>query len=216
MKYFVLIIFLFNTVVTQANPLCQQLFTDFKMTQIIPMKSQYIGEDKGLFFDPQTKKPWGVKYFTPQELAPYKLHIQNNKLMDYKNNLVSTAFEDKEGWDFKEGLIVLTTDYKLYFSPIEERGRLHHSSLTAGKEVLFAGMLALDHGDIYYLSDRSGHYKPNAKSVMEFINYLESLGLNLNNMKISGYATENLFDKYSMNYNEWKRGLEKHSYLFMD
>ena len=50
--------------------------------------------------------------------------------------------------------------------------RFNHSSYCAGKEVLCAGTLACHQGRLLYISNLSGHYKPNAASVRQVLQIL--------------------------------------------
>lgn len=167
------------------------------------MGTKYVGEHEGRYLDPLTKKPWNVKYFTREERLQFFLHPVQGKLVNSKNEPVSSEF-DPESITFEKGLVVLTKNYELYLMPYEQRGRFHHSSLSSGKDVLFAGEMSLHRGQVRDVSDRSGHYKPNPRALAEFIRYLEYLGLDLRDMKVSGHAVE-MMKRYSLSYTEWKQ-----------
>lgn len=207
MKFLLIFALLFNPLVVYSKSLqCAQLF-GFQMSQVLPMSAKYVGEHEGRYIDPLTKKPWNVKYFTREERQQFFLHAVGGKLVNFKNEPVSSEF-DPESITFEKGLVVLTKKYELYLMPYEQRGRFHHSSLSSGKDVLFAGEMSLHRGQVRDVSDRSGHYKPNPQALVEFIHYLEYLGLDLRNMKVSGHAVE-LMKRYSLSYNEWKNLTEQ-------
>ena len=62
----------------------------------------------------------------------------------------------------------------LYSKPFKATGhlRFNHSSYCAGKEVICAGTICCREGKLVYVSNMSGHYKPNWKSVLTFLRIL--------------------------------------------
>lgn len=198
----ILILLLKPLVVYSKAAQCVHLF-DFRMSQVFTMDSKYLGENEGKYIDPVTRKPWNVKYFTFEERQQFRLKSSSGKLVDTKNEPVSSEF-DPESITFETGLVVLTKNYELYLMPYEQRGRFHHSSLSGGKDVLFAGEMSLYRGHVRNISDRSGHYKPNSRALADFIHYLEYLGLDLRDLKISGEAVEKM-GRYSLSYSDWKK-----------
>lgn len=204
MKNFFLVLILFGSTITAQADIksCRQLFPT-KLTQVFHIQAAYVGENTGAYIDPIYEKPWNVVYFSKHEREQYKLQPYKKLFFDAKNEPISTEF-DPESMHNEQGLVVLTRNYELFFMPFEQRGKFHHSSLAAGKEVLFAGTMSFHKGVIRDLTADSGHYKPNAKALTEFIEYLEYLDVDLSQLKISGVVAHKATGQYSMSLKEWK------------
>lgn len=182
---------------------CTDLFSSH-FSQQLSMLKKYEGEHLGLYYDKTTHQYWHVKYFNETEKAEFKISIANKILLDSTGRKASSPFDSETG-QFKEGLIILDTEQNIYLLPYEQRGIFHHSSLSHGQNVFFAGTVSFSNGHILTISDLSGHYKPKYQSLVEFIRFLEDHGLNLRQTKISGY---NIFEKtgqYSISYFDWKK-----------
>ena len=202
--YFIIFsIFMFGfTAKTLGQEQCLSLF--ISNLTLLQMQSQYIGEDQGLYFDKITRKHWKVKYFSPAEKRKYQLIINNKRLTDLNKNKYSSEFDFKTGL-FTDGLVILDLEQNIYLLPFEERGLYHHSSLSNGQNVFFAGTMTVSDGLVISISDLSGHYKPNISALQQFIHYLESSGLDLRYANISGYNVLKKFKQHSMTYKEWKK-----------
>jgi len=166
------------------------------------MQPQYIGENQGLYYDKTTHRYWNVHYFNDADLNRLTLKIKNSFVLDYKNEKYSTDFDPETG-SYKEALVVLTADKKLLVLPYEARGVYHHSSLSRGKAILFAGTITIANGQIVGLSDLSGHYKPNAESLKNFMTFLVSHKLNLKNLVISGVNVYQQTQQHSLSFAEY-------------
>jgi hypothetical protein len=63
--------------------------------------------------------------------------------------------------------------------------RFNHSSYCAGKEILCAGTLACDNGRLVYVSNLSGHYKPDASALSLALIVLGEEGVDLDNVAVN-------------------------------
>lgn len=74
----------------------------------------------------------------------------------------------------------------LYSKPFKatQNLRFNHSSYCAGKEVICAGTICCREGRPVYLSNMSGHYKPNWRSVVELLRILAEEGVDLNDTMV--------------------------------
>lgn len=192
--------FLFVSSLSQAqSSQCHAVFLSIPAQRLplISMDSRYVGEDKGLYVDPVTKKPWQVKYFTESERQNYELVIKDKLLWGRDGKKAESEF-DPEGMSFENSLLVIDRDHRIFALPFEERGKFHHSSLSAGEEVLFAGTIAFAGGRVREISDRSGHYKPTAQQVLLVLKDLQRRGLDLSGMKLSGHVAQELGNTYVM------------------
>lgn len=70
-------------------------------------------------------------------------------------------------------------------------GQINHSSFTAGKEIILAGTIAWDsNGFLLYVSNLSGHYKPNRAQLQWYLAMLVEEGVDMTNVCI-GAIKEN-------------------------
>lgn len=170
-----------------AQQTCESVFSIFSTrgVPLIAMDSRYRGEEHGLYVDPVTKVPWKVKYFTATELRSFEL-IPKGKLLWTSAGKKAESEFDAESMSFESSLVVIDRDHRIFALPFEERGRFHHSSLSAGQEVVFAGTMALSGGRIRELSDASGHYKPSVDQTLRVLKEFQRMGLDLSSMKLSG------------------------------
>lgn len=206
MSIFLTLVF-FNQI-TLANKLsCDYIFnTTDNSAFLIPMQSQYTGEDQGYYFDKTTRRYWNVHYFNETELNRFTLVFKDSFLYDYKNEKYSTEFDNETG-NYKEALIVWSADEKLLVLPFESRGLYHHSSLSRGKAVLFAGTITIANGQILEVSDFSGHYKPNSDSLRRFISFIASQHINLKKLVVSGVNVYEKTKQHSLTYSEYLKSL---------
>lgn len=182
---------------------CTDLFNRSPQN-LLSMQSHYIGENLGHYYDKLTKKYWKVHYFSDAELESLTLTIRESAIYNFKKEKYSTEFDPELG-TYKEALVVLTAEKKLLILPYEARGVYHHSSLSRGQKVLFAGTITIANGQIISLTDLSGHYKPSFESLIYFIKHLESYHLDLRQTLISGFNVYHKTRQHSLTYNELKK-----------
>ncbi len=172
---------------------CEALFTaetreaTAEGLPLLRMKAEYRGEDRGLYTDPQTHVRWNVQYFSSAERRQHEIFIRDGKFYDVNGRELSSAF-DAEALSFEDALLVIDKDSRMYVLNGEERGRLHHSSLVAGGDVLFAGTIAFMDGRVRHMSDSSGHYKPEPWRTRRIVRLLRDRGVDLSQMRLSGRA----------------------------
>lgn len=164
---------------------------------LISMDAHYRGEDRGLYIDPVTKRPWQVKYFTETEKRSFELVIKDKLLWTADGKKAESEY-DGEALSFTESLIVVDKDLRIFALPFEERGKYHHSSLTRGKDILFAGTVAFSGGRIRQISDNSGHYKPSVEQTLLILKELKKMGVDMSAMSLTGRAAKALGNTYLM------------------
>lgn len=189
---------------------CSQVFSTTRqnLTSTIPLVSmdrRYLGEDQGLYLDPVTKKPWQVKYFTEPELNFFELKIRRGLFFNKDGEKVNSEFNG-DSMSFISNLVVIDKDHRIFMLPYEQRGLLHHSSLSRGQDVLFAGTIAFFHGQITELSNRSGHYKPTRQQTLLALRDLKNRGANLSSLKLK--LRKRATEDYHLNATEVARLLE--------
>jgi hypothetical protein len=199
-KIWSLLIFVLHVLSAQygfsAQPSCIDIFLESKFP-LIALAPRYRGEDKGEYLDPILKKPWNVVYFSAEERLKYQLFVQNGRFIDKNGNLINTKFDD-ENFFLDSGLFVIDRDYRMYLLPFNEIGKYHHSSLSAGGPVRFAGTIAVMNGVLRELSNQSGHYRPNGPQTLRAMRWLQESGINFNQAYITGDAAFYFSKTYSM------------------
>ncbi|MFV0948558.1 hypothetical protein [Wolbachia endosymbiont of Nasonia giraulti] len=129
-----------------------------------------------------------VKYFTPDDQAEYtkipykgKLYVDlmpENKLKGFKGKLYDTTDKISKG---KKGCVayVITLDGKLvtheHINVNKSEWAYRHSTLAGGKPVLCSGLMKVVNGEITYIDNNSGHYKPEPANLYNAVKKLEGL-----------------------------------------
>lgn len=224
LSYFVLVLFISifggsasfaNTYVFSA-PMCSSVLSEASVEswteRRVQMDKTYLGENSGQYSDPVTRAVWKVKYFTAEELRQYKLTPQGKVLVDFMGKKAESAF-DADSLHFDSSLIVINKNREILVLPFEERGRFHHSSLTAGQEVIFAGTATFANGKLRSLSDMSGHYKPDALQFLVALRTLFKMGVDMTQLRVEGHLAQDVFGTASMTQAEVKAKL---GILFQD
>lgn len=191
-----------------AAPLCDYIFVETESKLFpIAMETQYRGENKGLYLDPITKTPWRVNYLNENQKSPLELVIKNGRLEHHNGNKANTEF-DSDSMSFNHVLVVIDQKSRIFILPNEERGVFHHSSLTSGENILFAGSIGIHQGQIRELSDLSGHYRPNTQQTIKVLKHLSQLGLDISNLKLYGRVAQDLNKTHSMSQQDVQRALQ--------
>jgi hypothetical protein len=175
---------------------------------LLHMDPAYVGEDRGMYVDPRTNMRWNVKYFGDETKKEFEVFINKDGLVvDRAGQPVSTEF-DRESLQFEHALFVIDADLRIYVMNLDERGKFHHTSITHGQPIIFAGSIGLMEGKIREISDESGHYKPSVLQSLIAIRTLHLMGANMGNMKLRGIVLpQTLLHTYSMTADEVQTSL---------
>lgn len=117
-----------------------------------------------------------VPYFSGKALADKELKIKDGLLLDHHGFPASTASYRTNEAGVGYGTLIMTQDNKLYCYT-HKKNELHHTSITAGRAVLFAGEVRLANGKIVGLTSKTGHYKTPAAVAKQFVQYLSENGI---------------------------------------
>lgn len=115
---------------------------------VTDMLDQYMGEELGKSFNHN----FHVHYLTTEQLAAFKITIENGLLYEANGKLLDSAG--------KSGIFVVDPYGNFYFSKFSFPTVFHHSSFLAGNAVAGAGEMVISHGRVISLNNESGHYKP--------------------------------------------------------
>lgn len=118
-----------------------------------------------------------VKYYPESSVyddADHLLHFEGNDLKDntdanYDTRFLQTHFSGR-GW----AIFVCSPSNKLY-SGSHEAGKHHHSSFLGGGAVIAAGELVVDDGKVRVVTAKSGHYRPSAANLRNFVNAMQGI-----------------------------------------
>lgn len=174
---------------------------------LLTMAAEYRGEDRGLFIDPVTKKPWFVKYFNESEKRPYELVI-NDRLFVNRDGVKADSIYDPESMSHETSLIVIDKNHRIFALPFEERGRFHHSSLGGGDDVFFAGTASFGQGYLREFTGSSGHYKPTVSQTLLALLDLRERGVDLSKVKLTGMIAQELKGAFVIGPGELKQILD--------
>ena len=129
-----------------------------------------------------------VKYLNDNERLPYKLIWQEGKgwlgpdhqpydtAADVrKRGVHPTEMSDTQTakeWGAMPGIWVMDTKGNLYTSVEQSPGHFNHSTFLAGGPVVGAGQVIIEKGQITYLNNLSGHYRPTVSDIAGMIDQL--------------------------------------------
>lgn len=119
-----------------------------------------------------------VEYSDEKEQEQTKIKLQGNKLHRSSglpaNTNISATYMQGTG---KE-IFVMGRKGNIHMAS-HKLGKFHHSSLLAGSDVAFAGEIKVVNGEIKWLSNKSGHYKPTESQLLSFLRHLQNMGISL-------------------------------------
>lgn len=177
---------------------------------LLSMAAEYRGEDRGLYIDPVTKKPWFVKYFNESEKRTYELFISGKVLVN-REGVKADSIYDPEAMSHETSLIIIDKNHRIFVLPFEERGRFHHSSLGGGDDVFFAGTASFGQGYLREFTGSSGHYKPSASQTLLALLDLRKRGVDLSKVKLTGRIAQELKGTFVISPGELNIILDKFS-----
>lgn len=207
---------------TNGRLMCHNIF-HANAALLIPMMDYYRGEETGAVVDPllthswavkghlsksAIKDKWKVEYFDENVRAQYEVHFKDGKFYDPQGKLYESAYDPVDLF-YEESLFVIDKDFRFFILPMQERGRYHHSSLSAGDDIAFAGTISIAMGMIREISANSGHYKPSAQHALKVLAEMKRRGIDLTNVKLHGQAAYELSHSHSLTAKEIEELLQK-------
>lgn len=195
--------------------MCQNLF-HANAHLLIPMMDYYRGEETGAVVDPLlthswairghlSKSPikdhWKVEYFSESQRAQYEIFPKAGKIYDHQGNIFESKYDPVDQF-YEDSLFIVDKDFRFFVLPIQERGRYHHSSLSSGDDVIFAGTISVMDGVIHEISANSGHYKPSALQTLRVLSLMKKKGIDLQSIKLHGPTAVELGNSHALNSKE--------------
>ncbi|RLN28239.1 IQ domain-containing protein IQM3-like [Panicum miliaceum] len=148
-----------------------------------------VGEGKDLDLPecPRAKlKKQCIKYLGPQEREHYEYIINEGKIIHKKSGEPLDTSQSPKGTKW---IFVMSTEKRLYAGK-KERGVFQHSSFLAGGTTIAAGRFTAEDGIIKSIWAYSGHYKPSAENLSNFMNFLEENGVDLKEVEVRSSTKE--------------------------
>ena len=117
----------------------------------------------------------------PFRISFQKDPIDNNANLyrEGANTVFRTVFHSTHFSGPGTAIFVISPE-KILYAGSHEVGRFHHSSFLAGSAVLAAGEIRTNsQGEITWFSNKSGHYRPEKKQVINALEFFKSKGVDL-------------------------------------
>ncbi|CAO2153273.1 unnamed protein product [Urochloa humidicola] len=115
-----------------------------------------------------------------QERENYEYIINDGKII---HKLSGEPLDTSQGPKGTKWIFVMSTAKRLYAGK-KERGVFQHSSFLAGGTTIAAGRFTAENGIIKSIWAYSGHYKPSAENLSNFMNFLEENGVDLKEVEV--------------------------------
>lgn len=133
-----------------------------------------------------------VKYLTNDlDRERYKISFIEGRL--HRNLFLFDTYRERTEHSGPGHAIFVIDSNEQFFAGSHVRGKFHHSSFVEGAAVMGAGEIQTNYlGEIISITNKSGHYKPDEKQILNTFRILEKNGINLNNVnftKISKYGS---------------------------
>ncbi|KAL2649311.1 hypothetical protein R1flu_017439 [Riccia fluitans] len=130
------------------------------------LRSEYLGESTADTWQKTkggaAKCPPYVIYYNPTQSATLKITVRGGLLYDSAGELFDTAGADLSHSNIPVAIFVVDSNGNLYASYQFKVFLFHHSTILAGASVASAGELQASKGVITFMSNLSGHYRPDA------------------------------------------------------
>lgn len=133
-----------------------------------------------------------IHYFSKEEkenlVVEYK-KIDGNLRLFVQGKPLSTLSEEEKTIENSLSMFVMGHDGSLYVTQ-HAPGTIQHSSFFMGLPVISAGEIITNAtGEILYLSNRSGHYKPSEQSTLHMLRQLRAQGVDLSKVTLLMHST---------------------------
>lgn len=126
-----------------------------------------------------------VRYLDETERKAYLVTIRDGKFYDADGNLLDTTGSvllHEEEPDL--AIWVMDGHGNIYVSTTPEINVFNHASFLAGGEVAAAGDIKVVNGELRYLTNGSGHYKPRWNFLKQAMDHMRSQGVQIESSQI--------------------------------
>lgn len=130
-----------------------------------------------------------VEYLNRKQRLQYLVTIQNGLL--YQDGELLDHLDPKDKDELWTNTYAVDQYGNIYSKLAKWRGvYFNHSSYCAGKAVLCAGTIGCHKGELFYISNLSGHYKPNSAYLRQLLGILAEEGVDLSNTLVEAMDTK--------------------------
>ncbi len=135
-----------------------------------------------------------VWYFDDEDRFIHQVLIENGKLMvrdeDGVPQILTTVGSPK-GYDITGYIYAADIDGNIYAATDKHSGnlQLRHSSFLGGKPVLSAGLIWVSNGDLIFIDNSSGHYKPPESNLYRLISIMSSSGVDMSRARVEPFGS---------------------------
>ncbi|KAJ1274274.1 hypothetical protein BS78_05G050100 [Paspalum vaginatum] len=145
------------------------------------------GKDVDLPECPRTLlKKQCIRYLGPKERELYEYIINEGKIIHKKSG---EPLDTSQGHNAAYWIFVMSTTKRLYAGK-KEKGVFQHSSFLAGGATIAAGKFIVQNGVIKSIWAYSGHYKPSAENISNFMKFLVENGVDLRELEMHPFTKE--------------------------
>jgi hypothetical protein len=129
-----------------------------------------------------------VLFLNKQNRLKQMIIIENGKFYDGPTSLFDTS-SNRKGFayaiDEYGDLFTADDGVNSIAHLLSDQRRFNHSTLNAGKDVICAGVLKVNHGRLTFIDNGSGHYKPTRNNLLNALRLLQNLGVDLQNVEVA-------------------------------
>lgn len=125
-----------------------------------------------------------VQYLGAGQRDIFRVKMEEGKLLKLDDIPLETSQFTTHFSGAGRAIFVMDPSGNLYVGP-QEVGLHHHSSFLSGGRVICAGEIETDsEGIIVYISNLSGHYRPSANALINFLGVLQESGFDLEDVAV--------------------------------
>ncbi|MGA3798672.1 RHS repeat domain-containing protein [Pseudomonas fluorescens] len=168
----------------------------------------------------------GVQYFNQQQRAENSMILQikdgivfNNAghLLDYNRSPTT----DSSNWFQSNGYLGYALGFNEQNQPelavfVHKDYVRFHSSPFSGRPVLDAGMMIITNGNIAFIENKSGHYRPRLEQKLHTLNFLKKGGIDLRDVFVSELIPDDYKVEPDIYYQETEEFFKRHLYNAAD
>lgn len=150
------------------------------------LKPGYAGEHLGQ--SPNLPPGHRVAYLDEVAREQHRLVVHEGRLYTTDGNLFDTSTGTSHwGGGDQRAIFVMDRHGNLYASNHHAVGRFHHSSFLSGGSVAGAGELKVVNGELKFMSDQSGHYRPAPQFLQQVARRLHGEGIDFSDVQFGSW-----------------------------
>ncbi|MDF9906948.1 UNVERIFIED_ORG: RHS repeat-associated protein [Pseudomonas reinekei] len=168
----------------------------------------------------------GVLYFNQQQRAENLMTLKIKDGIAFNNEGQRQDYNDStttssSSWFQSNGYLGYALGFNEQNQPelalFEHKDYVRfHSSLFSGRPVLDAGMMIITNGNIAFIENKSGHYRPRMEQKLHTLNYLKKGGMDLRDIFVSELIPRAYIIEPAIHYQEIEDFFERHLYNAAD